>query len=395
MRVAYILHRTSPTDGSTKAFISMLCHLTKMGIEPVLVLPDKKGIYMSMVQKGYPILVSTFRPQTYPRTDSLKNVVLFFPHLAARIICNWITSRRIVRFLKETPVELIHSNVSVVGVGFHAAQRLGIPHIFHIREYANLIGQIFYPQNGAFTRMLSAKSNYTVCITKDIQKHYHLNGKDSSRVVYDGISNNIGTTIQEKDPKEKRFFLYAGRLEPIKGLLDLLHAYAIYVKATTEVLPLFVAGKATIPSFFKEIQTFIHQHQLEEHVTLLGEVDNLATWMRKATATIIPSRFEGFGLCMPEAMGCGCLTIGRNVNGIKEQMDNGRKLEGDEIALRYDDEEQLVCRLKEVTDCPQETFDPIRQRAFHTVNTLYAPERNAQEVKAFYHTILQEIPAHT
>ena len=45
--------------------------------------------------------------------------------------------------------------------------------------------------------------------------------------------------------------------------------------------------------------------------------------MSKALALFVPSSFEGFGFITVEAMFCGCLVIGRNTGGTKEQFDNG------------------------------------------------------------------------
>ena len=64
--------------------------------------------------------------------------------------------------------------------------------------------------------------------------------------------------------------------------------------------------------------------------------------MRQAKAIIIPSHNEGFGRCMPEAMFNGCLCIGHDTGGTKEQMDNGTEATGEDIALRYQTEDQLT-----------------------------------------------------
>jgi glycosyltransferase involved in cell wall biosynthesis len=111
--------------------------------------------------------------------------------------------------------------------------------------------------------------------------------------------------------------------------------------------------------------------------------------MQQARAIIIPSRFEGFGLCMPEAMFNGCLAIGRNTGGTKEQLDNGLRLQGSEIALRYDTTNELTHLLCEISQSPIAQYQPMVERAFHTVNQLYTEENNAREIFQFYQSILK------
>lgn len=47
--------------------------------------------------------------------------------------------------------------------------------------------------------------------------------------------------------------------------------------------------------------------------------------MNRATALIVPSPFEAFGLITAEAMFNKCLVIGKDTAGTKEQFDNGQK----------------------------------------------------------------------
>ena len=110
--------------------------------------------------------------------------------------------------------------------------------------------------------------------------------------------------------------------------------------------------------------------------------------MREARALIISSPFEGFGFCMPEAMQQGCLVIGRNTSGTKEQLDNALEMTGQEIALRYETTEQLAGLLSEVADNPLSHYDNYTQKAFDVVNQLYTKENHAKKVYEFYNAIL-------
>lgn len=390
MNVAYIINDTVTNGGATKALRAMLNSQMERGIQPIVIVPDKNGVYKELVDMHIPVYALTYRPCAYPKSDTFKNVMLFLPKLLARIFVNRQAYFQLTNILQAHKIDLVHTNVSVIDIGYKAARKVGIPHIYHIREYADLdFGYRYFPNKSAFLRQLDTSNSYSICITKDIQRYHRQEGRASSRVIYDGIRPPMDE-MPHKTPGSKDYFLFAGRLYPGKGLGHLLMAYASYVKNFSHPLPLYVAGSQANILYTEKQKQFIAQHGLESHVTLLGERDDIAELMRNAKALIIPSQSEGFGFCMPEAMFQGCLAIGRNTGGTKEQLDNGLSLEGQEIAFRYETTEELTRLLQTITEMPDEALEPYRTRAFKVVNSLYTTEKHADAVNRFYHLILHE-----
>ena len=99
MNIAYILHSTTPTAGATKSFIVMLQGLMKMGVKPVVVVPDREGIYEGLKKMGIPVLAKTYRMYTYPRGNTLSRKFLFLPRLLARLVTNRIATKATTDFL--------------------------------------------------------------------------------------------------------------------------------------------------------------------------------------------------------------------------------------------------------------------------------------------------------
>jgi glycosyltransferase involved in cell wall biosynthesis len=188
-------------------------------------------------------------------------------------------------------------------------------------------------------------------------------------------------------PPKKDYLLFAGRIEPAKGLYDLVVAYADYAGKSPKPLPLRIAGRVIHQSYYRQIMQLIHQKNLEGLIDILGERNDIHLLMQQARAIVIPSRFEGFGRCMAEAMFNGCLVIGRYTGGTKEQYDNGLQLEGDEIALKYETCSELSDCLYRV-ESGAEDFKPYIDRAFHAVNNLYSMETNTSNTLKFYQDIL-------
>ena len=388
MKIAYILNSSKALGGASKAFKTMLYGLMQQGVEPIVVMPGKGQLYDELSHQGIKCHATTYRANTFPRANSLKDIILFFPRLFARRITDRLARRAVLQWLKSEHVELIHSNSGVVDIGFHVSRALRIPHVYHIREYADLdFGYHYYPSKLSFRRQLDAKQSYSICITKDIQRHHGQNKSSRSRVIYDGIRPAIDSMPQAK-PED--YFLFAGRIETTKGLDILLKAYALNQRKGLTLLPLKVAGRVSEPDYYATILQFLKDNGLEEVVTLLGECSDINTLMSQARALVVPSRHEGFGLCMPEAMFNGCLVLAHDTAGTHEQLENGKALMGSDIALRFNSSEQLAELLDQVTNASADEYAPMVRKAFDTVNQLYTTEKHIRQVYDFYNDIIKE-----
>lgn len=388
MNIAYILNSTSRNGGATKAFKQMLSGLMQKGINPIVIVPNKNGAYKDLTEMGVPVFSTPFRTHTYPNNRTLREKALFLPRLVARLIINHMATRTVVNILHKYAIDIVHTNVGPVNIGFGAAQELGIPHIYHIREYGDLdFGLKYIPSNRHFHRQLDEiPLSYSICITKDIQAHHRQLGKPTSRIIYDGVHVKMDSIPKTKSHKD--YFLFAGRIQSAKGVDTLLEAYGMYKSQTDNPFPLHLAGGIVDNFYMKKLSAIITKYGIESHVKFLGDCDNIKDLMLGARAIIISSPFEGFGLCLAEAMFLGCLTIGRNTTGTKEQYDNGLQMTGEEIGLRYNTTEELASLLMEVGTCPPEKYQPYIERAFRVVNTLYTQENNVNEIERFYQDIM-------
>ncbi len=387
MNVAYILHSTISSGGATKSFMAMLIGLMDKGIRPVVVVPNTGGIYTELESMQIPTYVVPFRMHTFPDARSVADYLLWLPRFFARIVANKRATNKITKFLSDKNIDIIHSNVSLLTIGYQAAKKLHIPHVFHIREYVDKDFHIHYiPTYEHLERRIQSGTTYSICITKDIQQHHGLASSPRSRVIYNGIKPRA-----ERTPsiQKKKYLLFAGRIEPAKSVFELLDSYAHYVQLVPEPLPLYLAGAATQSLYLNKLNQFIEQHRISHLVSFLGDRKDIDVLMQEATAIVIPSRFEAFGRCMAEAMFNGCLVIGKDTGGSKEQMDNGLQFEGHEIALRYQSPDELTHLLESVT-LQYTSFQPLIDKAFHTVNTLYTTEANTEQVYQFYQDILHD-----
>ena len=116
----------------------------------------------------------------------------------------------------------------------------------------------------------------------------------------------------------KKYILNIGTLSPRKNLLKLLKAYTLLPVELKSIYSLvFVGGKGW---YYQEIFDTVKKLNLEHNVFFAGYVDDfdLPYILERATAFIYPSKYEGFGLPLLEAMACGVPVISSNTPALLE-----------------------------------------------------------------------------
>lgn len=131
-----------------------------------------------------------------------------------------------------------------------------------------------------------------------------------------------------------RFILFVGTLEPRKGIDVLLKAFA-HQAAEDETLELWIAGQ---PGWgLTDIEAQLANHPFAARIRRLGFVSDalLPALYRRAQAVAYPSRGEGFGLPVLEAMACGAV-VATTADTVMAEVAGSAALltpAGDDVAL--------------------------------------------------------------
>ncbi len=139
------------------------------------------------------------------------------------------------------------------------------------------------------------------------------------QVIYQGMDHAM---FQEKDRGDeavlaqyllpKNFLLFVGHLRPHKNLNGLLSAFDLATKNAFDDLSLVVIAERDQAVNREKIEKwFARFPHLQSKIQFLGHVpaEHLAVFYRRASAFVLPSFYEGFGLPPLEAMSSGCPTI--------------------------------------------------------------------------------------
>ena len=105
-------------------------------------------------------------------------------------------------------------------------------------------------------------------------------------------------------PRDGRFVLYAGRLDPGKNIDTLLEALRLSLSENS--FDVICCGEGPLRSL---VTDWIDRHGYGQRVRLLGYMPGLWGLMKRAAALVSPSLFEGSPNVVLEAMACRCPLI--------------------------------------------------------------------------------------
>ncbi len=152
--------------------------------------------------------------------------------------------------------------------------------------------------------------------------------KRKINVVYNGYPVEIFKRITDKElirNKLKEFdindpyFFYIGRLEKKKNIVNLVEAYAILRDKYPEIKQkLVLVGDASYG--FDEIKYMTREFDIVDDVIMPGWIreDLIPYFYSGADAFVFPSKYEGFGIPLLQAMACGTPIAASRVSSIPE-----------------------------------------------------------------------------
>lgn len=216
---------------------------------------------------------------------------------------------------------------------FHATEHL-LPRLRHTRSVFTLHDLIFQfdpashkPLNIAFLqtmmprflRRADAVIAVSECSKRDAVNLY---GIDAGKihVIYEGVDAQFAPVTEAAKLNEvrakyhlpERFILHVGTIEPRKNLPLLFEVIAQSEKH------LVVAGK--LGWLTEPILAKVKELGVQDRVTFTGYVadDDLPALISAARLLTMPSKYEGFGLPVLEAMACGTPVIASNTSSLPE-----------------------------------------------------------------------------
>ncbi len=222
----------------------------------------------------------------------------------------------LARLFRRNRVEVMHVNNNVYEMAGMAGWLAGIPsicvHHFMPPDEPYWARRLLIKQSNRFYRHVIGVSN--ACITA-WRSYAGCIRQDRSSFVWNGIDLESFTPPPTPRPRNPAIFqlISTGRLDPMKGFLDLIAAMA---QLDDPSIQLWIVGDGQQRP---ELEDAIAKAGLTGICRLLGHRDDVVDLLRQADCFVFASSSrESFGLALAEAMATGLPAITTNFGPLPE-----------------------------------------------------------------------------
>lgn len=302
MNVLYIIDPVTQ-GGASESFLEVIAQMSKHGVY-CYVCTSKSSPFDARIQKagGTPIPVghmTVLEPiSPYKWKRPIKYPVQWLRFRIAR----FRALRKIKKKVELSNIDLIHTNSARNDIGCYLNKKYGIPHVMHIREFADKDFQCISLDKNYIATFNKYTSSF-IAVSDAVKKHWIENGIDASKitVIYNGIQDDIkaSSDICKKDEKLK-CVMTSGICEA-KGQMQLLQALALMKEEQRRKYHVDFIGWSD-PRYLSKLEVFVHDNNLANSVSFLGKSSCIHDILQNYQIGFTCSKSEGFGRVTAEYM---------------------------------------------------------------------------------------------
>ncbi len=253
-------------------------------------------------------------------------------------------------FMQGKSYDVIYSHYWLAGmIGESVRKGLGIPHVFNYHTLEFLKKRALN-NHEIFCRILAEKSlacDVDMIISSSQEEKDHLIAEyglphKKIAVIYPGVNQKIFfpdrkeyADLEMNRNDTEMVFLYIGRIEPVKGLDNLITAWDLIKKNHPRIYAnarLVIIGGGMEDQDFRrnpemnKLHSIINMKNLQDRITFLGSraQNKLRYYLTASDALVMPSLYESFGLVVVEALACGTPVIVSRIGKIKSIVKDGK-----------------------------------------------------------------------
>ncbi len=295
---------------------------------------------------------------------------------------NDFLAHKMAELLKNEKIDIIHSNTSVVDFGYRLSKIMGVPHIWHIREFGDEDFSM-YPlcSERQYYRKIAGKNNYLVCVSKTLREKFKNKVSDDRvRVIYNGVDKkNINPNkMFLKNHSEKLICLQTGMINKAKGQDITIKAIEELRKEGYNNIELWLAGSGSLESLGINPSKY-------KWLKVLGQVGNIQDVRKDVNVEIVSSKKEAFGRVTVEAMMGQIPVIGSDSGGTKELIQDHET----GLLFKAGDPEDLKEKIKYFYNHRNE-IKRMGKNAYRFAKDYFLIDRCADEILKLYDEAAEE-----
>jgi len=235
--------------------------------------------------------------------------------------------------------DLIFSHYWLSGwVGKSLEQWWSVPHVMMFHTLGEIKNSVGIGEDESELRIkteeLLARDCHRIIATTKKEKEYLVQNYSASperiSVIPCGVNLNLFQPADKKTAKqqlgfdEDKVILFVGRIEPLKGIDQLLRAIP-YLENSHRLRLVVVGGGEYDQHEMKRLRKLSQSLHMENSVTFSGLIkhEELNHFYNAADVCVIPSYYESFGLVALESLACGTPVVTTNVGDLQSIVQQG------------------------------------------------------------------------
>lgn len=335
MRVLYFMNHVG-IGGAALALHDLIVESKKnfSDFEPVVITGSSNELNVSLNNLGVENYTATFKNFL---SSSKKPSFFWRIILQTRYCVNKPRAiKKIEGLIDFKTIDIIHSNLNRIDIGFYFSKKYKKPHIWHLREHGNnaFIMQIFSLYNPLFTD----KNSIFIAISNSVKSFWQSAGIDGKkiRMIYDGIDSHYWIKNDSKIKHEKLSFIFLGGYDLNKGQAIFINALKLLPQEIKNniIIDFYGNGSKTLK---KRLIDMAKKNNLDNFCTFYDYDPDIYKLIGMYHVGVNCSKFEGFGRVTVEYMMAGLIPlvsncsanieiIQNNATGIVFDRDNARDI---------------------------------------------------------------------
>jgi glycosyltransferase involved in cell wall biosynthesis len=154
--------------------------------------------------------------------------------------------------------------------------------------------------------LLARRADVVLNINKGVKNYLVSKGFDAERIVINppGVNLDYLRAIPSAPVEEGYDGIFLGRLNPSKGIFDLVAIWACVVKEIPAARLAIIGGGGG--EIVAELKEAIGERGMERNISLLGYLENDEAFpiLKASKVFLFPSHEEGFGIAIVESLAC-------------------------------------------------------------------------------------------